>query len=102
MGHRQASGRPRRVKETIANVVVDRGWENTGDRQATEKVRVKMKAEATPPPNAPPRTFVKPTEAAAETSTTSAASTSLPATAPTPVPSASTTSTSTPASSATI
>src|SRR5438067_219765 len=93
--------RPRRVKETIANVVVDRGWENTGDRQATEKVRVKMKAEATPPPNAPPKTFVKPTEAAAETSTTSASATSSPANAAAAVPSASATSTSTPASSAT-
>jgi len=98
----QAVERPRRVTETIANVVVDRGWENTGDRQATEKVRVKMKAEATPPPNAPPKTFVKPREAAAETSTTSASSTSSPATAATAVPSASVTSTSTPASSATI
>jgi hypothetical protein len=98
----QAVERPRRVKETITNVVVDRGWENTGDRQATEKVRVKMKAEATPPPNAPPKTFVKPREAAAETSTTSASSTSSPATAATAVPSASVTSTSTPASSATI
>jgi hypothetical protein len=95
----QAVERPRRVKETITNVVVDRGWENTGDRQATEKVRVKMKAEATPPPNAPPKTFLKPTEGAAETSTTSASS---PATAATAVPSARATSTSTPASSATI
>src|SRR5438094_1313407 len=92
----KAVERPRRVKETITNVVVDRGWENTGDRQATEKVRVKMKAEATPPPNAPPKTFVKPTEAAAETSTSS------PASAATAAPSASATSTSTPASSATI
>jgi hypothetical protein len=91
--------RPRRVKETITNVVVDRGWENTGDRQAIEKVRVKMKAEATPPPNAPPKTFVKPTEAATKTSTTSPFS---PATAATATPSTSATSTSTPASSATI
>ena len=98
----QAVERPRRVKETITNVVVDRGWENTGDREATENVRVKMKAEATPPPNAPPKTFVKPREAAAETSTTSASSTSSPASAATAVPSASVTSTSTPASSATI
>jgi hypothetical protein len=95
----QSVERPRRVKETITNVVVDRGWENTGDRQATEKVRVKMKAEATPPPNAPPKTFVKPTEAPAETSATSAPSA---VTAATTVPSASATSTSTPASSATI
>jgi uncharacterized protein DUF6600 len=93
----QAIERPRRVKETITNVVVDRGWENTRDRQATEKVRVKMKAEATPPPNAPPKTFVKPTLAAAETP-----STSSPATAATAAPPASATSTSTPASSATI
>jgi uncharacterized protein DUF6600 len=89
----QAIERPRRVKETITHVVVDRGWENTGDRQTTEKVRVKMKAEATPPPNAPPKTFVKPAEAAAETSTS---------TATTAAPSASATSTSTPASSATV
>jgi hypothetical protein len=95
----QAVERPRRVKETVTNVVVDRGWENTGDRQATEKVRAKMKAEATPPPNAPPKTFVKPTEAAAETSTTS---TSSPATAATAAPSAGAASTSTPVSSATI
>jgi hypothetical protein len=96
----QAIERPHVVKETITNVVVDRGWENTGDRQATEKVRVKMKAEATPPPNAPPKTFVKPTEAAAETSTapTSSPTTSEAAAAP----SASPTSTSTPARSGTI
>jgi hypothetical protein len=93
----QAIERPRMVKETITNVVVDRGWENTGDRQATEKVRAKMNAEATPPPNAPPKTFVKPTEPAAETSTTSATSKSSSAAAP----SAGATSTSTPASFAT-
>jgi hypothetical protein len=91
----QAVERPRRLKQTIVDVVVDRGWENTGDPQATEKVRAKMKAEATPPPNAPPKTFVKPTKAAAETSTTSASS---PATAATALPSASATSISTPAS----
>jgi hypothetical protein len=95
----QAIERPRTIKETITNVVVDRGWENTGDRQATEKVRVKMQAEATPPPNAPPKTFVKPTEAAAETSATSKSS---PATAAAAPPTAGATSPSTPASSATI
>jgi hypothetical protein len=95
----QAIERPRMVKETITNVVVDRGWEKTGDREATEKVRVKMKAEATPPPNAPPKTFVKPTEAAAETTTTSASSPATPVSA---AQSASATSTSTPASSASI
>jgi hypothetical protein len=95
----QAIERPRTIKETITNVVVDRGWENTGDRQATEKVRVKMQAEATPPPNAPPKTFVKPTEAAAETSATSKSS---PATAAAAPPTAGATSPSTPASSATV
>jgi hypothetical protein len=98
----QAAERPRRVKETVTNVVVDRGWENTGDHQATEKVRVKMKAEATPPPNAPSKTFVKPKQAAAETSIISATSTSSPATAATAAPSGSATLTSTPVSSATI
>jgi hypothetical protein len=96
----QAVERPRRVKETITNVVVDRGWENTGDRQATENVRVKMKAEATPPPNAPPKKFVKPTEAAAEPLATSPTPTSSPATPATAAPFAS--GTSTPVSSATI
>jgi hypothetical protein len=95
----QAVERPRRVKETITNVVVDRGWENTGDRQATEKVREKMKAETTPPPNAPPKKFVKQTDNDAQTSTTSASS---PATAATGAPPASALSTSAPASSATI
>src|SRR5438445_13584441 len=28
----QAIERPRTVKETITNVVIDRGWENTGDQ----------------------------------------------------------------------
>jgi hypothetical protein len=88
--------RPRRVKETITNVVVDRGWENTADRQATEKVRVKMKAEATPPPNAPPKTFVKPTEAAAETSAPSASSPVTAATAAPPARATSTSATSAP------
>src|SRR5205085_9408199 len=89
IGRSQAVERPRRIKETVSNVVVDRGWENTGDRRATENVRVKMKAEATPPPNAPPKQFMKPTKVAAETSATS---TSSPTTAATAVPSASATS----------
>ena len=36
------------------------------DHQAAERVRAKMKSESTPPPNAPPRTFVKPMQAAAQ------------------------------------
>jgi hypothetical protein len=62
----QAVERPRRVKETVAQVVVDRGWEAIADKQAAERVRVKMKSEATPPPDAPPKTFVKPMQTRGE------------------------------------
>jgi hypothetical protein len=58
--------RPQRLKETVAQAVVDRGWEAMPDRQAAEKLRAKIKSESTPPPDAPPKTFVKPTQAAAE------------------------------------
>jgi hypothetical protein len=88
----EAVERPRKVKETIANVVVERGWDGIPDRQAAEKVRVKMQAEATPPPDEPPKTFVKPTEARAETTTAAPAptvrstSSVAPATAESPAP----------------
>jgi hypothetical protein len=59
--------RPRLVKENVTQVVVEHGWEGIADRQAADKVRMKMKSEATPPPNAPSRIFVKPVEAAATT-----------------------------------
>jgi hypothetical protein len=64
----QPAERPRRVKETVAQTVVEHGWESIADRQAAQKARAKIKSESTPPPNAPPKTFAKPTEAAAETS----------------------------------
>jgi hypothetical protein len=67
----QAVERPRNVKETVAQTVVDHGWERITDHQAAEKVRAKMKSESTPPPNAPPRTFVKPTQTAAQIGGTS-------------------------------
>jgi hypothetical protein len=51
--------RPRHVKEPIAQAVVEHGWEG-GDRQASEQARRKMKSEATPPSDAPSKTFVKP------------------------------------------
>ncbi len=82
--------RPRNVRETIAQVVVDHGWERMGDRQAAEKVRIKMKGEATPPPNAPSRVFVKPAEAAptatvpAATPTATAAASMAPTVSPAP------------------
>jgi hypothetical protein len=92
----QAVERPRRVKETVAQVVVDRGWEAIADKQAAERVRVKMKSEATPPPDAPPKTFVKPTQARAATPATSTSSQAV-----TAAPAAKITATATPFRSAT-
>ena len=94
----QASERPRAVKQNITQVTVDLGWAAIGDHDAAKKTRDKMKAEATPPSNAPPKKFVK---AAATTTTASqgaetpASSTSVTAT---PLPSA--TISATPASTA--
>ena len=64
----QPAERPRNIKGTAAQTVVERGWEGIADQQAVEKARAKIKSESTPPPDAPPKTFVRPTEATAETS----------------------------------
>jgi hypothetical protein len=64
----QASERPRAVKQNINQVTVDLGWAAIGDHEAAKKARDKMKAEATPPSNAPSKKFVK---AAATTTTAS-------------------------------
>src|SRR5438477_1643729 len=84
----QASERPRAVKQNITQVTVDLGWAAIGDHEAAKKARDKMKAEATPPSNAPSKKFVK---AAATTTTASQGAeipaSSTPATA-TPLPSA--------------
>src|SRR5882724_2223986 len=69
--------RPRRVKERVTEVNVDNGWTSVSDRSAAERARTKIKTEATPPPNAPPKRFVPPSEAGP----TSAASTTPEATA---------------------
>ena len=63
----QSAERPRNIKETVAQTVVEGGWEGIADRQAVEKARAKIKSESTPPPDAPPKTFVRPTQATAET-----------------------------------
>ena len=78
----QPAERPRKVRETVTQAIGDHGWEAIADRQAAEKVRVKMKSEATPPPDAPPKTFVKPAQAGAGTRAFAPTSTS----SPTPVP----------------
>jgi len=46
--------RPRVVKQKIAQTPVDLGWAAINPREA-EQTRAKMKAEATPPPDAPPK-----------------------------------------------
>lgn len=77
--------RPRNVKETVAQTVVDHGWTGIGDRQAAEKARAKMKAEATPPPDGPSRKFVKPVAApAAPAPAASATPVITPSVRPTP------------------
>ena len=97
----QASERPRAVKQNITQVTVDLGWAAIGDHDAAKKTRDKMKAEATPPSNAPPKKFVK---AAATTTTASqgaetpALSTSVTAT---PLPSATISATPAPTAAAT-
>jgi hypothetical protein len=78
----QAVERPRAVKETVAHVEIDRGWEGISDRQAVEKTRAKMKSEATPPPDAPSKIFVKPAQAAVEASVAPASTQAPSATAP--------------------
>jgi hypothetical protein len=69
----QPNERPRSVKQTIAQGAVDLGWAAIADHQAADKTRAKMKAEAAPPSNPPPKTFAKPvtqTSAATEETTT--------------------------------
>jgi hypothetical protein len=77
--------RPRTVKERVTEVVVDNGWTAIADRSAADRARARMKAEATPPPNAPPKTFVKPQETTtAATPATSPAATAAASASPTP------------------
>jgi hypothetical protein len=56
----ERGGRPNRVVRTIAQPVVERGWTGIGNTPAAQQVRAKMQAEATPPPNPPPKRFVRP------------------------------------------
>jgi hypothetical protein len=56
----ERAARPTRVVRTITQPVVESGWAGIQDAQAAKKARAKMKAEATPPPNLPPKRFVRP------------------------------------------
>ena len=96
-----SSERPARVKQNVAQVSVDLGWEGIPDQEAAKKARAKMKSEATPPPNAPSKKFVKAaatTTATSQSSETPASSTSVPAT---PSPSATMAATQAPTAAAT-
>src|SRR6266481_1920205 len=97
----QASERPRAVKQNITQITVDLGWAAIGDHDAAKKTRDKMKAEATPPSNAPPKKFVKAaatTTTASQDAETPASSTSVTAT---PLPSATISATPAPTAAAT-
>ena len=86
----QPAERPRNIKGTLEQTVVERGWEGIADRQAVGKARAKIKSESTPPPDAPPKTFVRPTQATAETlPLTSRPALASPAASPTQAPLAS-------------
>lgn len=56
----QPGARPARVQRTITQPTVERGWEGIQDGAAAKKARAKMQAEATPPPNLPPKRVVRP------------------------------------------
>jgi len=78
IGKTQAAAPPSRLKQKIAKVTVERGWEGVRDARAAETLRAKMKAESTPPPDAPPRTFVKPVGVSTESAAPPPASTMTP------------------------
>ena len=86
--------RPRRVKERVTEVNVENGWTSVSDRSAAERARTKIRAEATPPPNAPPKKFVPP-------ATTTASATPASTVAPTPAATATTAPSASPVHSAT-
>jgi hypothetical protein len=79
--------RPRRIKERVVDVNIDNGWTEIKDRSAAERARTKIRAEATPPPNAPPKRFVRPVEKTSPWTTpaTATASASALTASPTPV-----------------
>ena len=79
--------RPRSIKERVSELTVDNGWTSVTDRSAAERTRAKMRSEATPPPNAPPKKFVKPADAGnAPATSATVAATAAPAVTATPAP----------------
>ena len=70
--------RPRRIKERVIEVNIDNGW-TIADRSAAERARTKIRTESTPPPNAPPKKFVKPVESTTVSATPAATAATTPA-----------------------
>ncbi len=56
----ERAARPNRVVRNIAQPEVERGWSGIQDVQAAQKARARREAEGTPPPNLPPKRFVRP------------------------------------------
>lgn len=52
--------RPQTIKETMTQTTVEKNWSPNADRVALDRARAKMKAEVTPPPDAPLKTVVQP------------------------------------------
>jgi hypothetical protein len=78
IGNAQSAAPPPHVKQRIGKVTVERGWEGLRDARGAETLRAKMKAESTPPADAPPKTFVKPVEVSSESAAPPPASTMTP------------------------
>jgi hypothetical protein len=83
------SERPRTIKQTIAQATVDLGWAAITNQHDAEQARAKIKAEATPPRDAPPKKFVGATETSSlgiATATPTPTSTPRAAETSTPIP----------------
>ena len=57
----RATQRPRNVGAPIPQAVVERNWATNANQPDAQRARAKMKAEATAPADAPPKTIEKPT-----------------------------------------
>ncbi len=56
----RATERPRNVGAPIQQATVERNWATSANEPEAQRARAKMKAEATPPPDAPSKTYEKP------------------------------------------
>jgi len=96
-----ANERPPTVKQTIAAAAIDLGWAAIANQEEAKKTREKMKSEATPPPNAPPKKFAK-TEAGTNTTAQSSETSTSTSTSSTATAAPSTVATATPEPSRTV